>query len=92
MTGRCLSAFLEGVSEREALHLLHQLDWNVIGSELISCFKIYEIDPDEKNKEKYVEEGMAYYLLLRHMRCHDRSNVFIGPQLKALMDKSPRSV
>ena len=92
MTGRGLSAFLEGVSEREALHLLHQLDWNVIGSELISCFKIYEIDPVEKNKEKYVEEGMAYYLLLRHMRCHDRSNVFIGPQLKALMDKSPRFV
>ena len=89
---KCLSAFLEGVSEREALHLLHQLDWSVIGSELISCFRIYEIDPDDSNRERYVEEGMAYYLLLRHMRCHDRSNLFIAPQLKALMHKAPRAV
>lgn len=61
MRGRCLSAFLEGVGEREAQHMLHQLDWDVIGNELLSCYQIYLIDPDDSNKEKYVEEGVSAF-------------------------------
>ena len=41
--------------------MLHQLDWDVIGNELLSCYQIYLIDPDDSNKEKYVEEGVSAF-------------------------------
>jgi hypothetical protein len=100
---KCLSAFLEGVSKRQALHMLHQLDWDVISSEMVSCYRIWKLNRErtkfmstqsaEKflcNQEKYVEEGMNYYLLLRHMLCYDKSNAFISPQLKKLERTEPQ--
>jgi len=89
---KCLMAFLEGVTEREAKHMLHQLDWHVIGKEMVSCFKIYEKDQNVDNRKKYVEEGMSYYLLLKHMRCYDKANQVIPPLLKTLEHSEPRCI
>ena len=54
--------------------MLEQVDWFVIGNEMVSCFEIYEKDPSIDNKAKYLAEGMNYYLLMCHISKYDTSH------------------